>query len=87
MTQKVWSCNEWDPLKEIIIGTSIGANIPQNILNRLKDAKNPLEEGVQIAAEQAKDFFNIADGVHLMAVKAEHLIPEILEKADLNLEY
>ena len=29
MTQPVWSCNEWDPLKEIIIGTSIGANIPQ----------------------------------------------------------
>ena len=31
MTQNkdLWSCNEWDPLKEIIIGTSIGANIPQ----------------------------------------------------------
>ena len=64
-----------------------GANIPENILKRLKDTKNPLEEGVQIAAEQAHDFFNIANGVHLMAVKTEHLIPEILEKADLNLEY
>ena len=64
-----------------------GANIPENILNRLKDAKNPLEEGINIAAEQAKDFFKIADGVHIMAVKAEHLIPEILAKANLNLEY
>ncbi len=64
-----------------------GANIPENILNRLKNAKDPLQEGIQIAAEQAKDFINIADGVHLMAVKAEHLIPEILKKADLNLEY
>jgi len=64
-----------------------GANIPENIINRLKDAKNPLEEGIQIAAEQAKDFFHIANGIHLMAVKAEHLIPEILEKADLSLEY
>ena len=64
-----------------------GANIPENILNRLKDAKHPLQEGIQIAAEQAQDFINIADGIHLMAVKAEHLIPEILEKADLNLEY
>ena len=43
--------------------------------------------GIQIAAEQAQNFFKIANGVHLMAVKAEHLIPEILEKADLNLEY
>ncbi len=64
-----------------------GANIPENILKRLKDAKNPLEEGIQIAAEQAQEFFNIADGIHLMAVKAEHLIPEILEKANLSLEY
>ena len=64
-----------------------GANIPENILNRLKDAKNPLEEGIQIAAEQAQDFFYIADGIHLMAVKTENLIPEILEKANLNLEY
>ena len=64
-----------------------GANIPENILQRLKDAKNPLEEGIQIAVEQAQDFFCIANGIHLMAVKTEHLIPEILEKANLNLEY
>ena len=64
-----------------------GANIPENIINRLKNAKDPLQEGIQIAAEQAKDFINIADGVHLMAVKAEHLIPEILKKADITLEY
>ena len=64
-----------------------GANIPENVLNRLKEAKDPLQEGVKIAAEQAHDFINIADGIHLMAVKAEHLIPEIIEKADLSLEY
>ena len=64
-----------------------GANIPEKILNRLKDAKDPLQEGIAIAAEQAHDFMNIANGVHLMAVKAEHLIPEIIEKANLSLEY
>ena len=63
-----------------------GANIPENILNRLQGAKNPLEEGIQIAAEQAQDYFKIANGIHLMAVKTEHLIPKILEKTDLNLE-
>ena len=63
------------------------AAAPENILNRLKDAKDPLQEGIQIAAEQAHDFINIANGIHLMAVKAEHLIPKILEKADLTLEY
>ena len=64
-----------------------GANIPENILNRLKEAKNPLQEGIQIAAEQAGDFINIADGIHLMAVKKENLIPEILKRANINLEY
>ncbi len=64
-----------------------GANIPENILNRLKDSKDPLKEGIQIAAEQAKDFINIADGIHIMAVKAEYLIPQIIEMADINLEY
>ncbi len=64
-----------------------GANIPDNILNRLKEAKNPQKEGILIASEQAKDFINIAEGIHIMAVKAENLIPEILEKAGLNLEY
>ena len=64
-----------------------GANIPEEILNRLKGAKDPLQEGIEIAAEQAQDFINIANGIHLMAVKAEHLIPEILKKANLNLGY
>ena len=64
-----------------------GASIPDNILNRLKVAKDPLQEGIEIADEQAQDYINIASGIHLMAVKAEHLIPEILKKAGLNLEY
>ncbi len=64
-----------------------GANIPEDILNRLKNTKDPLKEGIEIAAEQAHDFIRIADGIHLMAVKSEHLIPEILEKANINLEY
>ncbi len=64
-----------------------GANIPENILNRLKDAKDPLKEGILIAAEQAKDFIDIADGIHIMAVKAEYLIPQIIKMADITLEY
>ncbi len=64
-----------------------GANIPENILNRLKEAKDPLREGISIAAEQAKDYLDIAEGIHIMAVKTEHLIPEILKIAGINLEY
>ena len=64
-----------------------GANIPDHILNRLKESKNPIEEGINIAAEQLREFIDISQGVHLMAVKSEHLIPEILKRAEINLEY
>ena len=64
-----------------------GANIPDQILNRLKESSNPSEEGINIAAEQVKEFIAISQGVHIMAVKSEHLIPEILKRAEINLEY
>ena len=64
-----------------------GANIPENILNRLKESKDPLEEGIEIAAEQVQAFMEFSQGVHIMAVKSEHLVPEILKRADINLEY
>ena len=64
-----------------------GANIPDQILNRLKESNNPGEEGINIAAEQVREFIAISQGVHIMAVKSEHLIPEILKRAKINLEY
>lgn len=33
MNKPIWSCNEWDPLKEIIIGTAKDANIPSHDLS------------------------------------------------------
>ena len=64
-----------------------GANIPDQILNRLKESNNPGEEGINIAAEQVREFIAISQGVHIMAVKSEHLIPEILKRAEINQEY
>ena len=62
-----------------------GACIPESIIKRLNDAKNPLDEGVVIAAEHAKQFLNFAKGIHIMAIKAENKIPEILDQAGINL--
>ena len=64
-----------------------GANIPERILNRLKDSKEPLNEGINIASEQIRDFIKIAQGVHIMAIKCEELIPEILKRSEINLVY
>jgi methylenetetrahydrofolate reductase (NADPH) len=61
-----------------------GANIPQAIIDRLAAATNPADEGISIAAEQVAAYAGIAQGVHLMAVKAEERIPLILERAGIS---
>ncbi|MEL6441984.1 MAG: methylenetetrahydrofolate reductase [Cyanobacteria bacterium J06621_8] len=66
-----------------------GVNIPDSIIERLANAEEPLQEGIKIAAEQVQQAQTICQGVHLMAVKREDLIPEILDQAGikpLNLE-
>lgn len=60
-----------------------GVTIPDEIINRLADAKNPLREGMKIAAEQVQIARQLCQGVHMMAVKREELIPEILDLADV----
>ncbi|WP_138498259.1 methylenetetrahydrofolate reductase [Nostoc sp. PA-18-2419] len=58
-----------------------GVNIPQHIIDRLAKAKNPLEEGMKIAAEQVRIARQLCQGVHMMAVKREDLIVPILDLA------
>lgn len=58
-----------------------GVNIPQHIIDRLAEAKDPLQEGMKIAAEQVQMARQVCQGVHMMAVKREDLIPQILDLA------
>lgn len=60
-----------------------GVNIPQHIIDRLAQAKDPLEEGTKIAAEQVQIARQLCQGVHLMAVKREDLIAPILDLAGI----
>lgn len=60
-----------------------GVNIPQAIIDRLAAADDPLQEGVKIAAEQVQLARQICQGVHMMAVKREDLIPKILDLAGI----
>lgn len=60
-----------------------GVTIPDAIIDRLERAEKPLEEGVAIAAEQVQAARQLCQGVHMMAVRREDLIPDILERAGL----
>ncbi len=58
-----------------------GAQIPDSIIERLDRAPEPLKEGMLIAAEQVKLARELCQGVHMMAVRREDLIPQILDLA------
>ena len=60
-----------------------GVQIPDHIIDRLERAADPLQEGVLIAAEQVKQARQLCQGVHMMAVKREDLIPQILDLAGI----
>ncbi len=61
-----------------------GVEIPETIIQRLANADDPLQEGVKIAAEQVQLARQLCQGVHLMAVKREDLIPQILDLAGVS---
>ncbi|EDX86695.1 Methylenetetrahydrofolate reductase superfamily [Synechococcus sp. PCC 7335] len=61
-----------------------GVDIPQHLIDRLAAAKEPLHEGMKIAAEQVQAARQLCQGVHMMAVRREDLIPQILEMAGVE---
>ncbi|MEN9215244.1 MAG: methylenetetrahydrofolate reductase [Gloeomargarita sp. DG02_3_bins_56] len=61
-----------------------GVQIPEAIIQRLERAAHPLQEGISIAGEQVRWAQQLCQGVHLMAVKREDLIPAILTQAGLS---
>jgi methylenetetrahydrofolate reductase (NADPH) len=61
-----------------------GVQIPDAIIERLAGAPDQLQEGIKIAAEQIQMARQICQGVHVMAVKREDLIPQILDLAGIG---
>jgi methylenetetrahydrofolate reductase (NADPH) len=62
------------------LGRLPGVHIPDEVVKRVKAAQDPLQEGIKICAETIKELKSFADGVHIMAIGSEQVIPEILNK-------
>ncbi len=63
-----------------------GLDVPDEILKRMKEAKDKKEEGIQIAVEiieQVREIPGVA-GVHIMAIEWEEAVPEIVKRAGLH---
>lgn len=61
-----------------------GIFVPDEMFERLGNAKDPSEEGIDIAAELVKGYLNICDGVHLMAIRGEEKLIDVLSRAGAN---
>jgi 5,10-methylenetetrahydrofolate reductase len=62
-----------------------GVDVPAETMARMKDADDPKSEGIKITVEliqQAREIAGV-EGVHLQAIEAEHLLPEIITAAGL----
>jgi methylenetetrahydrofolate reductase (NADPH) len=62
-----------------------GIIIPDEIIDRIVQAKKAAEEGIKICVEQIEELKEMKGvrGVHLMAIEWEHRVPEIAERAKL----
>ncbi|MDK2919197.1 MAG: methylenetetrahydrofolate reductase [Candidatus Petromonas sp.] len=62
-----------------------GIFVPDELITRMKNAENRIEEGIKISGELIRQLKEegLCDGVHIMAIGAEENIPAILKAAGL----
>lgn len=60
-----------------------GISVPHALIEELEAASDPTECGIRIAARFIEQTRDACDGVHIMAVGAEHLVPRVLDAAGL----
>ncbi len=62
-----------------------GVTVPQHLIDRMKEAgkEKAIDTGIDIMCEFINDTKDLCDGVHIMAIGKEELVPEIVERAGL----
>ncbi|MFO1464598.1 MAG: methylenetetrahydrofolate reductase [bacterium] len=60
-----------------------GIKIPDEIIHKFNGSNDPLQVGIDYAAQQIRELKPISHGIHIMTVGREDLVPEILARAGL----
>jgi methylenetetrahydrofolate reductase (NADPH) len=60
-----------------------GIRVPEDIMKKMKNSKNPQVQGMEIAARIIKEIRPMCDGVHIMPIVNHENIKTILEMAEL----
>lgn len=76
-TRRVWSCNEWDPLEEVVLGTALGARFPTcdastQFLLHPGRSKQPIPQDFfpeRVIQETEEDLFRFADVLASIGVR------------------
>jgi len=65
-----------------------GVHIPDNVINRLKGADDQKAEGIQLCIDMIQQVRQIkgVNGVHIMAYRQEHRVPEIVERSGVLID-
>ena len=56
-----------------------GIFVPDNLIEKLEKASNPLEYGVSLAIDTGKELKNHVAGLHVMAIGLENKVPQIVD--------
>lgn len=88
--QKVYILAGVAPLKSVGMAKYMknkvpGMDVPDEIVNRMEQAAEPKQEGIQICIDVINEVSQIEGvaGVHIMAVEWEEAVPEIVDRAGL----
>lgn len=60
-----------------------GVTVPSAIIEELAESDSPAELGIEIAGRFIHDVRYHCDGAHVMAIGAEHRVPDVLDAAGL----
>jgi methylenetetrahydrofolate reductase (NADPH) len=61
-----------------------GIAVPPELIRELENAPNAEQTGIEIAARFIRETRDYCDGVHIMAVGADHLVPLVLDAAGIG---
>ncbi len=58
-----------------------GLRVPDAVAERIRSARDPAEEAIDLAVEQVRLSRELADGVHIMPLGLDERVPEILRRS------
>lgn len=61
-----------------------GVFVPEELFKRLESADDQAQAGIQYASELSQNLLHLCQGVHLMAIKDEEVLVEVVEKGNLK---